>query len=138
MLKRAPRDVIADLKVLYFPDNGILFVLRAIERGEPIEASAISDGLLAFNEKEWRVRDALERLVEDVEGISGRMRLDVAKVADEKEGLRVQLQEVLNPWFTSGPRVRGTEAGVLISKILELNAAIDAVEDALLHGRGRA
>lgn len=103
--------------------------------GTPIAADEMGRRLTEFNDREWEVADAAERLVERHNLISRFRQEELDLIKYRKLDVRRDLQKAINFYGQSKKKVDLEELKRIRESIRDLNKAIDEVEDILLHGQ---
>lgn len=137
-LARNPADIVSDLRLIRFGDDGLLSVLKAIARGKEVPPALFVSKLQDFNDSQWAVESALVRLTNDCPSISFKLRRELEEVAFRKRGVRADLQQTLNASPESFGDLSRSEARTFVEAANQLNSAIEEAEDVILHGRGHA
>lgn len=138
-LSRSTDDVVKDLKFIRFDDEGVLSLVHTTLDGREIGKEELRKVLSGFNDQEWNVAAAVERLsaeaVREVKGISRLTSRELDRVKEMKLSVRKDVQRALNDYGLPGFKVNKRRLRAIVSKIERLNAAIDEAEDMLQHGR---
>jgi hypothetical protein len=123
----------AALSTIYFPENGILSVLRKIEASEKIDDGDLGT-LSDFNQREYQVSDAIDNLVLDY-GKSARNSIKqsriFADIKSRKMSVRGAVQSAVNEALTFGKHVLPNDVAPLIAEIEQLNRDIEEAEHEL-------
>ena|SRR5258708_5329682 len=120
------------LRMLYFTPNGILSLLRELERSNGIASDELRERLINFNDREWEVGRALEAL--DFDRLQQDLRLSLAtvntleQIRHGKINLRRNIQEEVNYYGQRGVRPDLNKVRALIAGIEELNSEIEETE----------
>jgi hypothetical protein len=128
-------DIIADLRFLRFDDDGVLSLIDAIIEGTSTDIDELRRRLVDFNDREWQVADTAARLLEPCRKISNLTHEELQLIGWRKPNVRRELQEIINQWDQPKSRLSKQRLKKVRAGIKDLNAAIDAAEDKLLHGR---
>lgn len=136
--KRTREDAINDLRLLKFSDGGVVDLVSAVAEGRKMRPEVAQELIADFNDKQWQVVEAMQRLAADCPGISNKMRSELMEVAYAKRGVRAAVQSLANSPRPAEQTLTVEDARGLLIDIGQLNRAIDDVEDILVHGRGRA
>jgi hypothetical protein len=136
---RSIDDVVADLRLLRFNDEGILSLLDVIVDGgfQKDDIKNLLGKLRDFNDKEWKVADAASRLIEHCGRVSNLTQRELELIGWRKPKIREELQYAINQYRQPRARIDKERVRMIRDGIIELNRAIDEAEDKLLHGRGR-
>jgi hypothetical protein len=132
-------DVVADLRLLRFNDDGILSLLDAVVDGgfDKRGVKTLLGKLTDFNDKEWQVADAAVRLVQRCGKVSNLTQRELELIGWRKPRIREELQYAINQYGQPGAQIDKERVKKIRDGIKELNRAIDEAEDKLLHGRSR-
>jgi hypothetical protein len=120
------------LRTLYFTPNGILTLLKELERSKAIPGDDLRERLISFNDREWEVGRALEAL--DFHRLQQDLRLTLAtartldQIRDGKIDLRRSIQDEVNYYGQRGVKPDLEQIRTLIVAIEKLNAEILEVE----------
>lgn len=134
-------DAVDTLRLIYFPPDGILHLLKAIESGAEPSKDQVRDALINFNDREPQVARALERLDQKQLLKKWGIPIKYARTLDlvrmGKISLRASIQGEINRY--GQPRQRPDRAVIrkLVARIERLNAEIENAELALLETRRR-
>ncbi len=134
-------DVTRALRTLYFTPTGIFSLLKEVAAGKELSDKRIQKALNDFNDREWKVEAALQRV--DFRAIHHELGLSLAsiRVLDQlrygKIDLRRAVQSEVNFYGqeTASPNKAG--ARKLIAAIENLNTEIEEVEG-IVNGRARS
>ena len=134
---RTVEDVVRDLRLLRFSDDGILSLMDAIINGtaKKGDTDELLKRLRNFNDKEWQIADAAARLIERCPKVSNLTHREIQLIGWRKPNIREELQDAINRYGQPRARIDKQELQSLRDRITELNNAIDEAEDKLLHGR---
>jgi hypothetical protein len=132
---RDVKDIVADLRFLRFDDDGVLSLIDAIIDGTSTDIEELRRRLVDFNDREWQVADTAKRLIEPCRKISNLTHEELQLIGWRKPSVRKDLQEIINKWDQPNARLSKQRLKKVRDGIKDLNAAIDAAEDKLLHGR---
>jgi hypothetical protein len=130
--RRLQNDVTGALRKLYFTPRGILSLLHQVADGEEITQDRIQQALSDFNDREWQVAEALQRI--DFHYLRNEFGLSLAtlRVLEQlqygKFDLRRAVQREVNFYGQSGIKPNKPAAKRLIAAIETLNAEIEDIE----------
>jgi hypothetical protein len=133
-------DISRALRTLYFTPKGILSLLVEVADGKPLTEKRIQKTLIDFNDREWKVEEALQRI--DFHALQRELGLSLSamRVLEQlrygKINLRRAVQAEVNPYGQDGTDPNKTKAKKLIAAIENLNADIEDVE-AVINARAR-
>jgi hypothetical protein len=133
--RRLQNDLCLALRRLYFTPKGVISLLEDVAENRKISATRLRQALGDFNDGEWNVREALDRIdfyaLKEELGIS----LATARVLNElrygKASLREEIQSEVNRYGQEGATPNKTRVKKLIASIERLNADIEDVEEAI-------
>lgn len=131
-------DVTRALRTLYFTPSGILSLLKEVVIGEELTDRRIQKALGDFNDREWEVEAALQRV--DFHALHRELGLSLAsiRVLDQlrhgKIGLRQAVQSEVNFYGQENASPNKARARRLIAAIEDLNSQIEEVES-IVNGR---
>jgi flagellar biosynthesis regulator FlbT len=133
--RRLQDDLCFALRQLYFTPKGVISLLKDVAENREVSATRLRQVLGDFNDREWKVREALHRIdfyeLKKELGIS----LATARVLNElqygKAGLREEIQLEVNRYGQEGATPNKTKVKKLIASIERLNADIEDVEEAI-------
>jgi hypothetical protein len=134
-------DISQALRTLYFTPKGILSLLKEVAKGEPLAEERIQKALTDFNDREWRVEAALQRI--DFYGLQRELGLSLSaiKVLEQlrygKINLRQAIQSEVNPYGQDGKNPNKPKAKKLVAAIENLNAEIEDIEG-VINARARS
>lgn len=121
------------LSDIYFPENGILSVLKKIKDSESLDA-ADKKRLVEFNQLEEPLRNAMENLVLD-HGRRARNSIQQSQIIGNIRGrkitLRSAVQAAINEAITFDHGIDIAEVAVLVEEIEALNQDIGQAEHEL-------
>jgi hypothetical protein len=123
------------LRELYFAPDGILSLLREIADGEHPTETRLKQALVDFNDRQWKIEEALESLEFDVLkkelGLSLNSLRALLMLREGKSELRWTVQQEVNFYGQEGVWPRTTRVRKLIKAIEDLNTAIEQVEETI-------
>lgn len=126
-------EIVEALRTIYFTPVGVLRILEKIVAGQEISRELVEERLPHFNDAEWRIGRALT-VLDFEEGVPKELTLRRARTLEQlrygKINLRRQIQDFLNGPLTYGDPVSKEIAGNLLDQVRELNAEIEALEEA--------
>jgi hypothetical protein len=134
-------DISRALRTFYFTPKGILSLLKEVADGEPLTEKRIQNALIDFNDREWKVEKALQRI--DFYALQRELGLSLSaiRVLEQlrygKINLRRAVQSEVNPYGQYGSNPNKTKAKKLIAAIENLNADIEDVEG-VINARARS
>lgn len=138
--RRLQDDVTRAIRALYFTPTGILSLLHEVARGEKLPEQRIRRALSDFNDREWQIADALQRIdflqLHHEFGLSLQTIRALQTLRYGKIGLRQQVQREVNFYGQSDVKPNKAAALRLISAIEALNAQIEAI-DGVVNTRAR-
>jgi hypothetical protein len=106
-------DLCRALRFIYFPENGVLGLLREIVGGRQISDERREKVLTEFNDYEWKVRDILQTLsferLEDELGHTLTTISVLARIRDGKSNIREAVQEEINAYGQRNYRLNKSE-----------------------------
>lgn len=126
-------DICADLRAIRFNDDGVLSVIRRFLDGENVQDEELQT-VRDFADAEWRVQQALQRLVEDVRVVSRLTHQQLREIEYGKADVRRALSRLLFPYRANENEIDIAALQQAYANILSLNKNIDLIEDKLLHG----
>jgi hypothetical protein len=120
------------LRFIYFPDSGVLGLLKDIAAMKPISDERAEKVLTDFNDYEWKARDILmslsfDRLEEELGLTLATIRV-LADIRDGKASLRQAVQDEVNSYGQKNFRPNKKRIESLISAIEMLNSSIEQIE----------
>ncbi|WP_370163201.1 MULTISPECIES: hypothetical protein [Alphaproteobacteria] len=121
------------LSDIYFPDDGILVVLRKIVGGEEVDERDMAR-LVEFNQREEPVRSATENMVLDYgKGARNSIKQSavIGQIRNRKITLRGAVQIAINEALTFNHKLNLEEVSALIAEIEALNQDIQEAEHEL-------
>ena len=136
-LTRKKEDVVADLKFIRFDDDGVIELIRALVEGKSTSKPKLLSRLAEFNDQEWNVRRAVQRLSEDVKEVKGVSRLSskqIEQIGWAKVSVRSAAQQEINMLGQKDFEARLPSLRSVLTRIEKLNQQIDSAEHVLLHG----
>jgi hypothetical protein len=126
-------EVCRALRVLYFPDTGVLGILKDVVADKPITEERVQKVLTDFNDYEWRIRDILKSIgydrLENELGLSLATIRALQKIRDGKAGLRQSVQEEINFYGQRNFEPNKARIAQLIKGIKKLNTEIEEAEE---------
>jgi flagellar biosynthesis regulator FlbT len=134
-------DVTRALRTLYFTPTGILSLLTEVAAGRELFDKQIQKALSDFNDREWQVEAALQRV--DFHAIHHEFGLSLTsiRVLDQlrygKIDLRRAVQSEVNFYGQEKGSPNKARARKLIAAIKTLNTEIEEVES-IVNGRARS
>jgi hypothetical protein len=118
------------LSDIYFPEEGILSVLRKLALGDKLSL-ADKQRLVEFNQREEPLRNAIENLVLDY-GIRSRNSIQQSRIISDIRGrkitLRSAIQLAINEAVTFDKKVPVEQIASLVVEIEALNRNIEQAE----------
>jgi hypothetical protein len=138
--RRLQGHVVDALRALYFAPKGILSLLHDVVNGEELSDGRIQQALGDFNDREWAVTEALQRI--DFCNLRGEHGLSLARlrVLEQlrygKMNLRQAVQDEVNLYGQDGTKPKKAAAKRLITAIENLNSEIEEIE-AIVNSRAR-
>jgi hypothetical protein len=126
------------LRQLYFTPGGIVSLLKDIAADRRISATRLRQALGDFNDREWEVQDALQRI--DFHQLHRKLGLSLStlRILTElqcgKASLRSEVQTEVNRYGQPGARPNKSRVRLLIASIERLNADIEDI-DAIVNAR---
>jgi hypothetical protein len=121
------------LRFIYFPDTGVLGLLKDVVADKPIPEERLQKVLTDFNDYEWKIRDILESIgfnrLEKELGLSLATIKVLQKIRDGKAGLRQDVQEEINFYGQRNFKPNKDRITKLIKGIEKLNAEIETAEE---------
>jgi hypothetical protein len=136
--KRGKEEVISDIRMLRFSRDGVMQVVQAVAESRSLRPEVERELLTSFNDKQWAVVEAVERLADDCPNISNKMRGELTEMAYAKRGVRRAVQDLVNSPGPANVNLSASDAANLLGEMRRLNSVIDELEDVLIHGRGHA
>jgi hypothetical protein len=138
---RVQNNVSFILRELYFAPDGILSLLREIADGEQPAETRLRQALVDFNDKEWKIEGALERLEYDALkkelGLSLNALRALGLLREGKSELRWTVQQEVNFYGQDGVWPGKARVRKLIQAIQNLNTEIEQIE-AIINRRATA
>jgi hypothetical protein len=129
------------LRTLYFAPDGILSLLKEVAQGARPTDERIRQALIDFNDRQWKIEGAVERLefgvLEKELGINLNSIMALTMLREGKIDLRWTVQKEVNSYGQLGKSPDKTKVRKLISAIEDLNATIEQVE-AVINRRAPA
>lgn len=130
--QRARNELCAALRALYFTPDGVISLLREIESGKRLSAARIQQALTDFNDREWKVKEALGALnFEQVARNLGVRLRDARQLHDIRDGkinIRREIQSEVNYYGQRNREPDRTRVRELISLIEQLSDEIEQIE----------
>jgi hypothetical protein len=139
--RRLQDDVTRALRTLYFTPDGILSLLKEIVAGRTPSEQRIQHALNDFNDREWNVEAALQRI--DFQELRKELGLSLASlsVLDQlrygKINVRRAVQSEVNFYGQDTSAPNRAKARKLIAAIEKLNAEIEDIEG-IVNARARS
>lgn len=138
--RRLQDRIVCALRALYFTPNGVLRLLHQVVDGEELSDWRIQQALGDFNDREWAVADALQRIdflsLKREHGLSLAQMRVLEQLRYGKINLRQAVQREVNLYGQKGIKPEKTAAKLLIATIEDLNSEIEDIE-AIVNGRAR-
>jgi hypothetical protein len=126
-------QIVKALRAIYFVPDGVVALLGQFAEGKPVKLQDIETKLPSFNDKEWKVADALDALGFNKLSAKPEVSLRHAKALDQlrygKVHVRADIQRLLNETITFDRKVSAADAKELLARVGALNAEIEALED---------
>ncbi|WP_022723456.1 hypothetical protein [Rhodopseudomonas sp. B29] len=127
------RKIGSALSAIYFPPDGILFVLKRIARSAAVTEQD-KESLRKFNDREEIISNAIENLVLDY-GKNAKNSIRQARIIESIRGrklsIRSAIQFAINEALTFDRPVNHEYVGRLVSAIEDLNLQIEETEHEL-------
>jgi len=128
------------LRFIYFPDTGVLGLLRDVAADKPISEERLQKVLPDFNDYEWKIREILDSLGFD--RLENELDLSLAtirvlqQIRDGKAGLRQAVQGEINLYGQRNFKPNKDRIKSLIEGIEKLNSEIEGAEE-IINRRAR-
>lgn len=139
--RRLQDDVTDAIRTLYFTPRGVLSLLHEVANGEELSEKRIQQALSDFNDREWRVGEALRRinfrLLHREFGLSLQTVRALEQLRYGKIDLRQAVQREVNFYGQQGVKPSKAAAKRLISAIEKLNVQIEDI-DGVVNTRARS
>ena len=123
------------LRTIYFKPDGILSLLREVAEGESPTEERLTQALVDFNDRQWKIEGAVEGLefstLEKELGLSIHSIIVLMSLREGKIELRWAIQQEVNSYGQKGTSPNLARVRKLIKAIQDLNAAIEQVEAAI-------
>ena len=133
-LDRLDDDIVVALREIYFTPNGVITLLEQLANGLKPDRIEVEHALPKFNDAEWRIGSALQRLEFASLAENKEVSLKRARVLDQlrygKINLRRDIQSLLNQPLTFGKELSKDTAVELLKRVTALNAQIESLEEA--------
>jgi hypothetical protein len=129
---RLNAEICKALRTIYFMPKGVLSLLKEAERGDKLSPERIEQALTDFNDREWKVQDALhainfDRLVKEL-GMTLRTSQVLEQIRYGKMSLRQDIQNEVNYYGRRGNKPDQEKIRALIDSIEAINAQIEDIE----------
>lgn len=138
--RRLQDHVVGALRAIYFMPKGILSLLYEVVDGEELSDRRIQQALGDFNDREWAVADALQRIdflsLKREHGLSLAQMRVLEQLRYGKMNLRQAVQREVNLYGQEGIKPKKAAAKQLIAAIEDLNSEIEDIE-AIVNSRAR-
>lgn len=133
------RQIVADLRAIYFSPNGVRRLLEKIANGDAISESEAQAILTEFNDAEYHLGQHLHDIVDFWDAgpkhLTLRQREALQGIGWNKYSVRRKVQDVVNYLDRNDPYASANEAARLLDEIEALNSAIMDAEEALINQR---
>lgn len=139
--ERLQGEITDAIRPLYFTPRGVLGLLRQVVEGEVLSEKRIQQALGDFNDREWKVARALQRI--DFHILHREFGLSLATIRALEQlrygkiGLRQAVQREVNFYGQHGVKPNKAAAKRLIATIEKLNTQIEDI-DGIANTRGRS
>lgn len=131
---RNKSDILSDLNLIRFVDEGVLALIDSVIAGERPKREMVEETLTSFNDHQWAVARATERLANEFGPVSQISREDLQLISWEKTDVRREVQDAMNLWGRGRFSPNIEKLTKVRSSIDDLNKAIDEIEHMLIHG----
>ena len=139
--RRLQNEVTDAIRTLYFTPRGVLSLLHEVADGEELSEKRVQQALGDFNDREWKVAEALRRINFHVLHREFGLSLSTIRALEQlrygKIGLRQAVQREVNFYGQHSVAPNKAAAKRLIAAIEKLNAQIEDI-DGVVNPRARS